>query len=538
MEKHQEAYTYLKPMECYIDLYDLFTINECLDLIRFYQKVYKEKSTHEDLKKVPAEEILRGFSMVLNWSLYATKGNRYKHKKERIQEWINRDQKKQDKYDNTLEPTYNCPSCKTPMESFDKTLDHTTNDENLRMLFFFKCPSCDKRAGVYDTGEIRVSKPYLCPKCNKEATYTHKEQGKISKWTTKCKSCGYKNEEIDDFEKKRAEWDKKEQEDKDLLEKHRKEYCLDEKEGEECLLNVEAMEYTKFAKEDEIGIYDNPAYEALSHIRKIEINELESLLIKSLVREKFANISFEKPELAQNVTVPFTTQNSAQSRNKQNAVNDIENLIKETLKDTNWRLTSEGITNRLGYLSGSLRGYETEDDLIKLAGKAKPTKPPAQDLERKSKLESHPYVQLTRLLAKMEARDNIRNRRLEKEPNGYILNEPDHNYPCYVCSNNTDGKAWWDKWGLKCLDCQKNVDEGVIPPEVAKNKDMWLKDWDFQSDYGVHPATRDKLVRQGFIKARKLKRADGINYFTVYLIDENKEFFDKYPKMPKQQQNI
>src|SRR3989344_1580309 len=107
MEKHQEAYTYLKPMECYIDLYDLFTINECLDSIRFYQKVYKEKSTHEDLKKIPAEEIFRGFSMVLNWSLYATKGNRYKHKKERIQEWINRDQKKQDKYDNTLVSTFN-----------------------------------------------------------------------------------------------------------------------------------------------------------------------------------------------------------------------------------------------------------------------------------------------------------------------------------------------------------------------------------------------------------------------------------------------
>lgn len=397
MAKRNDGEEYLKQEQHYIDLYDLFTINECLDLIRFYQKVYKEKSTHEDLKKIPAEKILKGFSMVLNWNLYAIKGNSYKHKKERIQEWVNRDQKKQDKYNNTPEPTFYCPSCKTQMESFHKTIDHTTDDQNLRILFFFKCPTCDKREGVYDTGEIRISKPYLCPKCNKEATYTHKERGKISKWTTECKSCGYKNEEIDDFEKKHAEWDKKEQEDKALLEKYRKEYCLDEKEGEECLLNLEAMEYTKFAKEDEIQKNDNPAYEALSHIKKIEINELESLLTKSLEKDNFAELSFEKPELAQNVLVPFTTQNSAQSRNKQKAVHDLETIIKETLKDTNWRLTSDGITNRLGYLSGSLKGYETEDDLIKLAGKAKPIKPPEQDIERNSKLESHPYVQMTRL---------------------------------------------------------------------------------------------------------------------------------------------
>lgn len=138
----------------------------------------------------------------------------------------------------------------------------------------------------------------------------------------------------------------------------------------------------------------------------------------------------------------------------------------------------------------------------------------------------------------MEARDNIRNRRLEKEPNGYMLNEPDHNYPCHVCGQHTEGKAWWDKWGLKCLDCQRNVDERVIPPEVAKEHDTWIKDSDFQYDYGIHPATRDKLIRQGVIKARKLKRAEGISYFTVYLIDENKEFFAKYPKKPKEMPKI
>jgi hypothetical protein len=55
-------------------------------------------------------------------------------------------------------------------------------------------------------------------------------------------------------------------------------------------------------------------------------------------------------------------------------------------------------------------------------------------------------------------------------------------------------------------------------------------DWQVKSDYGVHPATRGKLKREGLLKGRDLKRADGSVYFTVYLISENQEFLKKYPK--------
>jgi len=40
--KHQEGEKYLQSEQYYIDLYDLFTINRCLDDTHMYQKVYKK----------------------------------------------------------------------------------------------------------------------------------------------------------------------------------------------------------------------------------------------------------------------------------------------------------------------------------------------------------------------------------------------------------------------------------------------------------------------------------------------------------------
>lgn len=51
--------------------------------------------------------------------------------------------------------------------------------------------------------------------------------------------------------------------------------------------------------------------------------------------------------------------------------NNLRRLIKKTLEKTNWRLTSEGVDYRLGYLRGKLKGYEEESDIIELIRKRK-----------------------------------------------------------------------------------------------------------------------------------------------------------------------
>jgi len=78
-------------------------------------------------------------------------------------------------------------------------------------------------------------------------------------------------------------------------------------------------------------------------------------------------------------------------------------LITSALADTNWQLMSDGVHHRLGYLSGRLRAYESDEELHKLvqkqvkAGTRKPaaTKP-APTTEAPESAEPTPAPKRTR----------------------------------------------------------------------------------------------------------------------------------------------
>lgn len=130
-------------------------------------------------------------------------------------------------------------------------------------------------------------------------------------------------------------------------------------------------------------------------------------------------------------------------------------------------------------------------------------------------------------------RQRLREQKLKKHPKGFHLEEDGSIYNCIICHRQISGKSgWWDKLGQKCLDCQRNIKEGVIPAEICQDDDLWIKDWQLKSDYNLHPSTTRKLRREGVLKGRDLKTKDGTIYYTVYLVSENKEFLKKYPKKP------
>ena len=62
------------------------------------------------------------------------------------------------------------------------------------------------------------------------------------------------------------------------------------------------------------------------------------------------------------------------------------------------------------------------------------------------------------------------------------------------------------------------------------DKSNWFESWQIKSNHGVHPSSVRKLVREGLLHSRDLKRKDGTVYYTVYLVSENQEFLKKYPK--------
>lgn len=116
-------------------------------------------------------------------------------------------------------------------------------------------------------------------------------------------------------------------------------------------------------------------------------------------------------------------------------------------------------------------------------------------------------------------------KKLEEFPNGYHLDNSEGQYHCRICYRPIQGEeSWYDKYGLKCMDCQRNIDNGTIPGEICKDDKLWFKSWQLKDDLGIHPMTAKKLAREGKLKVRELKDEKGDTYFRVYLVSENKDF--------------
>ena len=131
--------------------------------------------------------------------------------------------------------------------------------------------------------------------------------------------------------------------------------------------------------------------------------------------------------------------------------------------------------------------------------------------------------------------EHRRKLRLKKEGiKGFYLDPTEGPYTCAICGENFTGDdIWWNSKGLRCRDCWQNIQKRVIPSLTYDNDNkIWIKEWQLQADYSLHPATRNKLRRQGLLNGRNLKRSDGSIYCTIYLVKENLEFFNKYPKKP------
>ncbi len=397
------------------------------------------------------------------------------------------------------------------------------------------------------SNQVKTIATLACPKCHKLQSV--KMPTDACQHFYKCKACGFTKTEVDDlgkkdeeWEKKQAEWKKKEEEDKKLLEKHRKEYCLSNKEGIEYVETLEALEVGHEVYEEEKQKYDDKAYQVAVNLKRLKVLEVEKLLSEKLEKETYVKFTLDKPDMGRFVTIPFSVLDANSTRRQNISEDTLKKLIKNILEDTNWRLMSDGIHYRLGYLSGTLKAYEQEEDLLELSGAKKEIKQLKIDPEKRAKYMSHNIVQLQKALGEFAGIEETRKRRLEKEPDGFFLNDGKGPYSCGICGQGAYGEdIWWTLGGLWCRNCWRNIKERVIPRLKHRyDKDnTYFQDWQIEDDFGVHSATRGKLKREGLLKGRELKNEKGQIYYTVYLVSENKEFLKKYPKQKsKIQMNI
>lgn len=357
-------FKYLKDESYYNDLYDLGTIESCLSSLERWQELINEKFNADKIKHLSEEERMRSFRYGSNMELYTIKGECFRRRETVIREWTDRDRKRDEKLRNAQEPrNIQCPDCFAQMKVALKNLYDLT-EEAPRVLFFLECERCNKRKGIFDDGKEFVSKQERCPKCDQviKNGYTREEQ--IETWTKTCPSCGVIETEVEDLVKKDAEQKSREAKDHELLEKYRAKFCLSSKEGEDYLDGVRRLEaLSELIKKAEFQ-KTNPDYQKVKGINRLSVVQLEKLISKVLTKDRYIKLTLEKPTIDRHVIIPFTVQDADDSRKDADSERYLKRTLKKVLEGTNWRLMSEGVTYRLGYLSGRLKGFENEDDLL------------------------------------------------------------------------------------------------------------------------------------------------------------------------------
>ncbi len=78
--------------------------------------------------------------------------------------------------------------------------------------------------------------------------------------------------------------------------------------------------------------------------------------------------------MGRDVFIGFSCLDSKVDRGDYDSRKALKKLVDKALVDTNWRLATDGISYRLGYLTGRLHAYESEEDLKKLVMKSKKLK--------------------------------------------------------------------------------------------------------------------------------------------------------------------
>lgn len=357
---------YLQDDQHYIDRYDLHTIKECLDWYWNIRNGLEEKRNAEEVKKFTKEEFDKEVHKVASYTVNVIKAQRYKRKKETIQKWMDRDRTEQEKFDNAVAPDgVLCKECFSSTKVTSKDL-LDSYEENSQVLFMFECLKCKKRQALYEDGTEWHHEEPRCPECNSQLKDKSKNVKNILTTTYICPNCDYKKEDVYDFSKSKKEREAREAKENKLLAEYRKEFCVDEKVGEEMLHTYEQISrFVDEMKEREKNDND-PLIQKARQLKKLKVIPLGKLIEDTIEKEGYADLKFGKPEMGQFVIIDFSVNDTKDDRKEYDSQNTLKKLIKRVLEDTNWRLMSEGIHYRLGILTGRLKAYEREEDLVGL----------------------------------------------------------------------------------------------------------------------------------------------------------------------------
>jgi len=362
-------YTHLRSQKEYEDRYDLITIEQGRRDMEWFWKAQdkfleKVKVNGKDPKPKATEY---WWSLLCYWLVELPLGKRWEERDQTIRDWKLEDEAKDLKLVNARPKTepvcYHCG--KTGLRITGKILSHKTEDytKDEEVLIFFDCTHCHKNTSCWEDGELYQVKPRLCSKCKLPMLEKSSKKGSVIIDTYTCPVCKQTKVERLDLKVKKDKPDPNYERDKAL-------YCFDETRGRKYLdYKVHWEDLHRLFERQKEKEANKDLYDAVVKLEKLKVAELIDKLKPVIEKEGYIEISFDKPEIARDFTVGFNCLDGQTTRSDYESTKTLKKTVKKALEQTNWRLMSEGISYRLGYLNGRIRAYEDEEQLLSLVSK-------------------------------------------------------------------------------------------------------------------------------------------------------------------------
>lgn len=359
----------IKPRQYYEDIYDRTTVNLCRDEEEILRGLYKkgledEVSKLTGKKKQDAHESLNRALNALHYiHVEMLAGDRWEHREAGIKELMDEAESEAGQIEQarlTKEPV--CTHCgKTGLRIISKDLMHRGPDYDKQLvIFMLECPHCKKRSAVWEDDRPYESRRTYCEKCKTEMGKKTSRRGEVITDTFLCPKCGHTFKEKLDLHVTKERPDKH-------WEKDKARFLLDEERGKEYLEGKRSFEALAALAEDFKEHEEHKdLYDAVAALSKVNIGQLKETLQPVVEGAGYTELQFEKPEMGRDVVIGFSCLDGKADRIEYDSRNTLRKVIEKRLKGTNWRLMSDGIFYRLGYLTGRLRAYEGEEELKKL----------------------------------------------------------------------------------------------------------------------------------------------------------------------------
>lgn len=363
-------FTHLKDRQHYEDRYDSGTVEQCRSGERIVNQTFAEmdkKLPNSEKKGRQAGWYLMYSQLYFNFVETVAAARRHSREK-RIAEWMEADEQKDRRLaDAKMAKIPFCRSCGKDMEQISKDYmprdRGSSKDREDDILFMFECKPCNKRLAVWQDGaEWEHEEPH-CEKCSAVMKSKSAKKFGVITTTNTCTKCDH----IDKFELDLNAKEEPAEPADPYYELDRKRFCFDEEMESKYKQKLQHLiRMAKLELENNEHVEHVDVYEAVKDIKQLKIAQLSDLLREALEKAGYREFKLGEPELGQQVAIGFNCLDDKPDRKEYDSKKGLQKLLNKTLEETNWRLISNGVDYRLGYLSGRLRAHEKEEDLKKL----------------------------------------------------------------------------------------------------------------------------------------------------------------------------